>query len=171
MKAQLRKAKASHCTPKTPNTTSTDEVGSQGVRKGRMEKTNRTGKPVGLSLWGVFPSIVCFRVCKTMGQFWTERLWEGMRSVGSSCIMMWSDEPVKPLRGSPLGVHTILCLGHRSSFDTPYRALRTALCLGRVANSACAHPVQYNVFQFLSWGYTPAITGGPRQKRSGTLHF
>ena len=37
-----------------------------------------------------------------------------VRSVEESCIMMSSDEPVKPLRGSPLGVHTILCLGRRS---------------------------------------------------------
>lgn len=30
-----------------------------------------------------------------------------VRNVGGGCIMKWSDEPVKPLRGSPLGVHTI----------------------------------------------------------------
>src|SRR5688572_6974846 len=37
--------------------------------------------------------------------------------------------------------------------------------------NACAHPIQYNVFQNLSWGYTPAITGGPRQPKVGHASF
>jgi len=37
-----------------------------------------------------------------------------VRNVVRSCIMKWSDEPVKPLGGSPVGVHTSLCLGRRS---------------------------------------------------------
>jgi hypothetical protein len=77
-----------------PNTACTDEVGSQGRRVktsiGIMNCAEQNNKSTPPS--------------------------QDARNVGRSCIMNESDEPVKPLCGSPLGVHTILCLGRRSLF-------------------------------------------------------